>query len=965
MNERERAEKLANDLDQFLTGKGPFTEQTAPEDQPLLHLSKQLVSRNPFAPNPSTLSKLRRRLERSASSRRNARMKPFSLPRALSPVLQSLLVVGLLAGLFSLILFLIPTLLEKPVHPSTGAALPSATAPAPIPSATAAPTQQPTPIAFPVQIQTVNNVQLELRDFSLIGDSVQVTICFPEKDNRGWRLENVSLIAGVSSTSQTFFPANAVDESGRDQRCQTLLAPKPDPVVKDLPWIIGIGHLVAPRSQPIGCGPVEQQVSQEYPGLVIGCEMANESSAYTIKEVPASLTQAAARDILHHYLENEVLSGPWSFSVSPDNIAPVKSSTTPAYPVAVSSACITNSPLLSDPAFTQEFLAQSTPWGIAGGGKVQSGDFTFLLTLACDPTFDPLNQFSKASSRIGGLGVLWAWTYQGEPIANGVSTVSGVAPFEIGSNGGGGINRGDGSIGLEGIQFPAKIQPDFTQSDVTLRYLVRVTLPDGKIEGAALVFTLKRQAEGFLPTNVKVDQLTDAERQNVDFDPSSPLPFPTLEPKAQSAQPLENQALIALIDQWQSSFKSSPGWVHARLRMEMVDGNTMYGGLKTYRNDAWYQVDEQGMVITQIHVDETLEGQPLQQSYVKDGKAVNLTFGGAGMTLSPAPFDLMYSLHDAFQTGKKVERSQETVDGKPVTVLTIFVDGSAGYVRREFIDPTSGALLYSELYDQAVEPGQLGRYTGRITLEAGERVDAPPEEALKLLQIQPGSAEPLPPIGTPAPAGFDPSGSALSMRAVSVDNNRIWYGDIFAGDYLLGRVPFGSEPGSTCDRSPDGSKLAFSFQTSSPDGTVTDMSLRWLSLPDLKTIHQPAPELVKIGFLSWSPVEEQLAFFGCQANDTNCGLYLLDPATDTIRLLMPAVYSIWDPVWKTDGKQLAFVDHLKEGYGLYVVEIATGKVVYQGKFDADKWRVPSDSPLVEWGKSFPRSSAGNRCFRWQ
>jgi hypothetical protein len=47
---------------------------------------------------------------------------------------------------------------------------------------------------------------------------------------------------------------------------------------------------------------------------------------------------------------------------------------------------------------------------------------------------------------------------------------------------------------------------------------------------------------------------------------------------------------------------------------------------------------------------------------------------------------------------------------------------------------------------------------------------------------------------------------------------------------------------------------------------------------------------------------------------------------------------------------------------MYIVNIQTGQVAYQGKFDADAWQVPADSPTNSWGVTFPRGINGSRCF---
>ncbi len=127
---------------------------------------------------------------------------------------------------------------------------------------------------------------------------------------------------------------------------------------------------------------------------------------------------------------------------------------------------------------------------------------------------------------------------------------------------------------------------------------------------------------------------------------------------------------------------------------------------------------------------------------------------------------------------------------------------------------------------------------------------------------------------------------------------------------------------------------------------------------------------MNIGVLSWargqSSTGETLAVFGCKAGQQECGLYLLDPSSDTqsdqLRLLLPGVFANWPPIWSPDGSQIAFVDTLQEGRRMYVVDIQTGSVVYQGTFDASAWQAPAGSPTNAWGVAFPRGMEESACF---
>jgi hypothetical protein len=660
----------------------------------------------------------------------------------------------------------------------------------------------------------------------------------------------------------------------------------------------------------------------------------------------------------HTYVDYDVRSGTWSYRVLSDTVSPRINAGRPANPVVVPAGCGDASQLLADPRFADN--AMQVPAGIVGQGTFQSGPFTFTLVLACDPTFNRLKMDGDEDSEINGLGIVYAIGYEDDGAIEKVEYFDGVSPFIMHSGGGGAMQRGDLMVSWEGLRFPDSAKPDFYQEDVRLRYQVKVRTGEGTIEGAALVFTMQREAEGYRPVNVTVEPLTDAERDSVDSDFGAPIPYPTLEASTQIPLP-ENQAILDLIDRWQQPLLAAPGWVHLRTRTEMPGGNDLYAGLTEYRTDEWYQIDEQGIVNTLIHIDSRLEGTPLQQTVSQNNKTINLTFGTGG-NFEPYPLDLAYSVKYALKSGANVKQSEKVSAGRRM----ILIEVPGVVTQRDAIDANSGAWLYSEFVElRSGDQGDGFFLDNRLTVEEAERVDVPPDNALALLGKGFPGYTPQEPYGTPAPQGFDPSKSKLAVYSVPGDRfdaPSFWYGDIIANGYLLGRVNFGSTPGGFCGRSADGSKLAFDFMTSDPTGSVLSHSLRWLDLRSIQTIHQPAPDLVNLGVLSWSTKQEKLAIFGCKADQKDCGLYQLDPATNYVRLLLAGVYANWQPIWSPDGSQIAFVDILKEGYPLYVVDVQTGQVIYQGKFDANAWQVPDDSPTNQWGVSFPRGREGNACF---
>lgn len=823
-------------------------------------------------------------------------------------------------------------------------------------------------VAFTAQTQTVNGIPLELRDLVIIGASPRATLCYPTPGEGDWRIEGVTVEAGGNVS--VFYPSDSArPQPGADgMTCETFTAAYPMITGTGArEWKLTAQRLVGPRQTTPVCEEVAKQITNDHPGLTIECRPSDGMPSYTFGEPPAGMQLYEASRLIHTYFEADVRGGPWTFTVNPGEVTFLNYTTSPVSLVVTPAECDPASSLLQDPQFTQALQsgAQPNPTGIAGGGTLQRGSFTFLMGLACDPNFSRLKTYGDERSFINGLGVVFAIHYDGPPTGDGVEYFTGIWPFVMHQGGGGSLGSGEFLMGYQGLLLPDTVQPDLTKSDERLRYLARVRLPDGSIDGAALVFTLQRAFEGYRPVDVTVEPLKDEEKQTAELTttPAELLPFPTLA-APQSNPPVENQAVLDLLNRWQKPLLADPGWIHMRTRVDMPSGNDLYAGLTAYTNDDWFLINDQANVVTMIHIDRRLDGTPLQQVVSQNGKSINLTFGGES-EFKPYPLDLAYAVKDTLKMGDPVKYSQITVNGR----LAILLTRTGMATRRDAVDAITGAWLYTETVElqQGDDPQTGGSLDIRTTLEVAERIDAPPAEALMLLSQDFAGYTPPSPYGTPAPQGFDPTQRALTLHSVpgdSFNSTSFWYGDIYVSgeDYLLGRVDFGAVPEGFCDRSADGSKLAFNHLKTDPSGSVSNSSLRWFDLRSLETIHQPAPELVNLGVLSWSTKLEKLAVFGCNADQKGCGLYLLDPVTDHLQLLLPDVYSSWQPIWNPDGSQIAFVNTLGQNNFMYVVNIHNGQVVYQGTFDPTAWQVPADAPTNAWGVTFPHGVNGSRCF---
>jgi hypothetical protein len=615
--------------------------------------------------------------------------------------------------------------------------------------------------------------------------------------------------------------------------------------------------------------------------------------------------------------------------------------------------------------------------GLVGGGTVKSGAFTMELWLVCDPSFSRAKISGDQFSELDGLGILSLWHYHGQDMDGYINEFAGVEPYIKEVGGSGPVRNNPSGTVLKGLQFPTGVIPDFSQADTTLRYVFKTRTPDGVLSGAALSFTLQRQVDGYRPVRIQLQALPESELQTVEGKPDVPAPFATRDPYTLYPQ---LQEVHDLLTRWQAPLRETPGWVHRLTQVHDESSNNLYAGLKDYTRDEWFRIDARGYVSALATNVLAPDGRILQQSYSIEGKSVNLTFGGSG-SFQPFYFDLGANLEkdllNELRAGKPIDRSEELLDGKPVWVFNfgeayqepVLIENevlASDIFRREMLDPESGALLLSA--NVLITPAAQEQVRKRWTYESVERVDQPPEQVLEMFGQDFGGYQPAPPSGTPPPPGFDPSQSKLRLLSIPGDDFNLptfWYGDIYAGDYLLGRVEFGGSPGGYCDRSADGSRLAFNKVVFAGENEARKY-LRWLDLRDVNQVYDPTPELELVSNVAWAPQGTRLAFSACREARMDCGLYLLDTDTNEGRLLSTAGVGALAPVWKPDGTQLAFIrSDVDQGYTLFVIDAANGNNLYSGKFDVETWQPAGDAPINDWGVEMPRGYLSNPCFQEQ
>jgi len=656
-------------------------------------------------------------------------------------------------------------------------------------------------------------------------------------------------------------------------------------------------------------------------------------------------------------------STPAAMSISTTTSTPAAPLTPGAIPLQLVSGACSQSP--DERIDLNRYPPSQRPDALAGGGLVQSGSFAIEMWLACDDAFVNTNKEGGQYSEINGLGFYVHATYQGAPQEGSLLLYVGIDPYVFEAGSSEPVQSGSTIGQIEGMRFPTGVIPDFTRSDPRLRYVTMLHTPDGSLSGAALAFTLQREDLGYRPVDISLQSLTAAELRQAEFSAAAPAPFPTLDPNVVYPQ-LEE--LRAQTEQWEAALLSSPGWLHLVVRQQETGGNGLYGSPTEWTLEDWYQIDDNATVTAFVSTQRADDGRILQQVAAHDGQTINLTFG---TTYPFAPYqykfntDVYSSLFQALKAGDPVVRSEVDLDGRAAVEWELSIEAE-DRTQREYFDRTSGARLKSELVQS--HPDGQEEPIWRYTYQTIEYRSTSPTEVLALLGQESHGYIPPAPQGTPAPSGFDPTQSKLTSLTIpgdSFEQPTRFFGDVYAGDYLLGRLDFGARPGGHCARSADGSKLAYVYEVLDGD-RLASATLRWLDLRQVTAVNEVAPGLILLGPPAWSPVANQIAFSACtglvEGRFEGCGVYLYDLAVAQPRLLTTAGATAWDILWKPDGAQIAFVSTMDESHTYFILDAIAGDVLAQGVFDADAWQFPPGSPVNDWGVTFPRNYAGSRCF---
>ncbi len=209
------------------------------------------------------------------------------------------------------------------------------------------------------------------------------------------------------------------------------------------------------------------------------------------------------------------------------------------------------------------------------------------------------------------------------------------------------------------------------------------------------------------------------------------------------------------------------------------------------------------------------------------------------------------------------------------------------------------------------------------------------------------------------PAGFDPASSRLTFQftpSFSVDAPAGWI-ELFADAYFIGELRFGNPWQSICDRSPDGSWLAFVSKPVHQDDS--NSFLKWFSL------RQPETNLATLGThfgvseFAFSPDTSQIAYFSRPSRRGLGTLGIVDTATQRDQPLL-AIGDVKSIVWNPEGGSFAMIARYQAtGYDDYVAvyDLNQDKITYNTPVDYESNSV-QDWPMTDWGVEFPVEMGG-------
>jgi hypothetical protein len=228
-------------------------------------------------------------------------------------------------------------------------------------------------------------------------------------------------------------------------------------------------------------------------------------------------------------------------------------------------------------------------------------------------------------------------------------------------------------------------------------------------------------------------------------------------------------------------------------------------------------------------------------------------------------------------------------------------------------------------------------------------------------------------VANPALPGFDASGETLTLQypatlpdpTLSDALNPLV--EIFAGDYFLGSLSFIRPWYSLCDRSSDGSMVAFAPKIGWNEFIEPwqPADIQWFELDDIRNVFR-LPFTARADDLAFQPGSHTLAFFGyiTPSRGVGQGLYILDLDNLDFQQMM-VMNSATSLTWSPKGDALAIIGNSSAGADnpeILVLEVPSGQILYRAPYNPTTKVIPADSPTLTWKSQFPRPIGGlERC----
>jgi DNA-directed RNA polymerase specialized sigma24 family protein len=432
-------------------------------------------------------------------------------------------------------------------------------------------------------------------------------------------------------------------------------------------------------------------------------------------------------------------------------------------------------------------------------------------------------------------------------------------------------------------------------------------------------------------------------------------------------------------------------WIEANIYQYGIPGYV--GPPYTRRDQVWVNKPHSSLVVSGPiggQVDKVwyaLNGR-VYDVRLPDGYPVLYDFHGDSQPVYSAVSDLIFP-EDIVREGTFDIRGIQEIAGRSALIVDLHTE--TGLRKNRFwVDIHTGVLLgireyaedgvsflyeimASKVYFDEIFPEHVFDRSDLITFFVEDyRGAAMSEEIMKQQARVPAQPGHIPLAKIAPPLGFDAASSELTFQwalpsEMATDVNIAGYSlgrgpdfaaevpiDLFAGAYHLSELEIGSPWRLACGRSPDGNVIVLG-ETPEPGNEHYPLTrLRWIDLSSPERVNELLLEGSTFGNdFAFSPDSRYLVFYGCLRESLDCGVYRLDTKTLEQRRLASIGY-VDSFVWNPDGSEIAM---LGVDDSLYVMQVDTGKITYQGPETSDQ-ALDQNTPINAWEVSFPPLRTG-------